>query len=247
MDKTTGEKLLVNGQPVEQSIDVKPTEDCGEAEMLFNVDTSELAGKEVVVFEYLYYKDELMTKHEDIEDESQTVGIISLETYAVNNETNEKILPYDSETVVKDTVKYCLKTGLEYTIKGRIIDKKTGSELLINGEPIEQIATITPEETCGEIEMFYPLNTTGLAGSELIIFESLYLGDQLLIAHTDLNNESESFSVEMPVPDTGFVSEDSKGNTTSSNTWIIEAVIIVIPVGLYTANRIRKRKSIYNR
>ena len=140
-----------------------------------------------------------------------------------------------------------MKTGLEYTIKGRIIDKKTGSELLINGEPIEQIATITPEETCGEIEMFYPLNTTGLAGSELIIFESLYLGDQLLIAHTDLNNESESFSVEMPVPDTGFVSEDSKGNTTSSNTWIIEAVIIVIPVGLYTVNRIRKRKSIYNR
>ena len=247
MDKATGEKLLINGQPVEQSIDVRPTEDCGEAEMLFNVDTSAIAGKEIVVFEYLYYKDELMTEHVDIDDESQTVDIISLRTYAVNNDTNEKTLPYDSDTVVKDTVTYCLKAGLEYTIKGKIMDKKTGSELLINGEPVEQVATITPEETCGELEMFYPLNTTGLAGSELVIFESLYLEDQLLIEHNDFNNESESFSVDMPAPDTGYVAESSKGNMTSSNPWIIEIAIAIIPVGLYMFNRIRSRRKIYNR
>ena len=245
MDKATGQKLIIDGQPVEKTVDIRSTEDCDETELVFDVNTADLAGKEIVVFEYLYYKDDLVTQHEDINDEKQTVSVISLQTFAYNDANNEKILPYDSETVVRDDVQYCLKPGLEYTIKGVVMDKNTQGKLIINGEPVEQEITIEPEEACGEVKMYYPINTTDLAGSELVIFESLYLDEELILEHKDFNNEHESFSVApipIPVPNTGSVSEESKGKTNFSSPWIIGAIVIIAPIGIYFTNRFYHKK-----
>ena len=248
MDKTTGEKLIINGQPVEQSVEVKPTEDCGETELTFNIDSSGLAGNEIVVFEYLYYKDDLITQHEDIDDEAQTVDVISLRTFAVNNENNEKVLPYDAETTLRDEVYYCLKADQEYTVKGIIMRKDTRENLLVNGEPVEQEITFTPKEACGRTEMFFSINTTDLAGTDLVIFESLYLEDQLILEHKDFDNEYESFSVApIPVPNTGFNTDESKGRTTSSfNFWII-SLIIIVPVGAYFTKKIHAKRINFNK
>ena len=152
---------------------------------------------------------------------------------------------YDSETVVRDDVQYCLKPGLEYTIKGVVMDKNTQGKLIINGEPVEQEITIEPEEACGEVKMYYPINTTDLAGSELVIFESLYLDEELILEHKDFNNEHESFSVApipIPVPNTGSVSEESKGKTNFSSPWIIGAIVIIAPIGIYFTNRFYHKK-----
>ncbi len=248
MDKATGEQLLIDGQPVERSMDIKSKEDCDEIELDFNVNTADLAGKEVVVFEYLYHNDDLVAKHENINDEKQTVSIISLETFAFNDENDEKIIPYEAETKIRTDVQYCLKPGLEYTIKGVVMDKNTKGKLLVNGEPIEQEITITPEEACGEIKMYYPINTTNLAGSELVIFNSVYLEDNLILDHNDFDNESASFSVTpIPVPNTGSISEDAKGSSILSSPWVIGVIAIVVPLGLHFANRFYRKKHILNK
>ena len=59
MDKSTGEPLLINGETVENSIELRSETECGQTEMIFTFDASELGGKELVVFETLYYKDDI--------------------------------------------------------------------------------------------------------------------------------------------------------------------------------------------
>lgn len=239
MDKATGEPLLIDGQTVEQSVTFTPTEDCGQLEMLYPLNSSDLAGKEIVVFESLYYKEDKLTEHADLTDANQTIDVIELKTYATNNETGEKTLPANLNVVIKDVVKYCLVPGQEYTLKGVIADKSTGSEISIDGAPVESTITFTPESTCGEVEMFFNLNTTGLDGADLVVFESLYFEDQLIIEHRDVNDEAQSLSVETPpVPETGFITKSSDGAQSAfSLNIMIGALIVIAPIGFYAISR----------
>lgn len=75
MDKEAGEPLLVDGKTVTAEKAFVPTESNGEIEVRFTFDASELAEKELVVFETLYEGETVITSHEDISDEGQTVKI----------------------------------------------------------------------------------------------------------------------------------------------------------------------------
>ena len=249
MDKATGEQLLINGQPVEESIDINSETDCGETEMNFTFDASGLGGKEIVVFETLYYKDDIMTSHEDIDDEAQTVEMVYLYTYATNNLTGEKTLPMDSYAEVKDVVKYCLKPGVEYTLKGALINKEKAEVVEFENEPVAQSITFTPEEACGEFEMIYKLNTTGLQGTDLVVFDNLYKDDELIIEHTDLNNTDETVTVEspLPAPDTGLFTSNNNGTNESGNIVFIMGVAIFVGLGGYIGMRMVAKKGIFRK
>ena len=54
MDKATGKKLMVNDKTIEATALFTPNSADGEIELEFRFDSTGLAGKEVVVFEYLY-------------------------------------------------------------------------------------------------------------------------------------------------------------------------------------------------
>ena len=242
IDKKTGEPLLVDEEPIEETITINPEEACGETEMLFTFDASELAWSEIVVFEDLYYEGELILSHEDLEDEDQTVEIIYLQTYAVNKTTSEKLLPYGEDVEIKDTVDYCLKADQEYTIKGVVMDKVTRNGILSNSMPVESEIEFTPEECCGEIDMFYELNTKDLGGKELVIFESLYSGDELILEHRDFRNVGESLSVELPPPDTGLFTKNTKETTTSNNNTLFIIGVVVVSISGYVISRLIARK-----
>ncbi|MBQ3464696.1 VaFE repeat-containing surface-anchored protein [Candidatus Saccharibacteria bacterium] len=242
MDKKTGEPYLENGQPVEQSIEITPEEECGEVEMIFTIDATNLGGAELVVFESMYYKDDIVVSHEDINDEAQTVEIVKLYTYATNDDTNEKILPLDEDVKIKDVVKYCLKPGAEYVIKGVVMNKETGEALLIDNEPVQQEITITPEEACGEVEMYYTLNTTGLGGTRLVIFESLYRNDELLLKHESFENADESVDIAPPVPDTGSFTDSNKGTKQNSPIILIVASTAVIVISNLCIRALARRR-----
>ncbi len=246
MDKSTGEPLLINGETIESSIELTSDEECGQTEMFFDFDASELAGKEIVVFESLYYNDELITDHKDINDPNQTIDIISLYTYATNKATDEKILPLDEDVIIKDLVKYCLKPNQEYTIKGVLMNKATGEKLIINGEPTEAEITFTPEETCGETEMYFSLNTKDLGGTDLVIFESLYYDEEVILEHNNINNPSETVSVAPPTPDTGQFQKSTNSSKTSGTITIIYLTTILGVFG-YGTKRIISKKNFLKR
>ncbi len=231
MDKSTGSELLINGNPVKTSIPLNSETECGEVEMEFEFDASELGGQDVVVFEKLYYQDNLILEHSDINDENQTLSFLYLRTFATNRSTQAKILPLDEEVEIVDQVDYCLKTDIEYTLVGVVMDKGTGDKLLIDDAPVEDELTFTPEECCGQVEMSFTLHTANLAGAELVIFENLYQDDQLVLEHNNLYNIAQTVSVETPLPapepvpeitpDTGSFSKESSGANESIGVLLI--------------------------
>ena len=73
-DKSTGEKLVINGQYVMASKTFKPEKSDGFIELSFTFDASSLS-TDIVVFEYLYHNGVEVATHTEIEDEGQTVTI----------------------------------------------------------------------------------------------------------------------------------------------------------------------------
>ncbi|MBQ3436560.1 VaFE repeat-containing surface-anchored protein [Candidatus Saccharibacteria bacterium] len=247
MDKSTGEPLIINGETVESSVKLRSETECGQTEMIFTFDASELGGKELVVFETLYYKENIITKHDDIDDLGQTIELVYLRTFATNDATDEKTLPLNQDVVIKDEVKYCLKPGEEYTVKGILMNKNTGNGLLINSEPVEAEITFTPEESCGQTEMYFKFNTADLGGADLVVFESLYRNDELMLEHRDLENIDETVSVAPPAPDTGFMTRIVSDGGNTGHILYIAGGIIFLGIGGYFTSRYFSKKNFLKR
>lgn len=254
MDKSTGNPILVNGEPVTKRSE-SIYQGCGTIDLFFELDTSSIASKSIVVFEELWVypgdgfgPEHKIISHEDLEDEDQTVYVIDISTTVQPTENGTKIFPLDSDVTVTDMVHYCLQPGLEYTVKGVVMDKSTGNGLLVDSKLVEQSVTFTPTEACGEFPMYYTFNTKGLAGAKLVIFESLYHNDELLIEHKDIENELESFEIDITPPETGFITKTTSGSQeTSHQEFLIIAIIAIAPVGAYAINRRQARKHFLNR
>ena len=121
MDKATGEPLLVDGNQVTSSLAFTPLSPDGEVELEFTFDASELAGKEIVVFERLYKDASEIAVHADIDDEAQTVHV--KEPSPQEKDTPEKGTPYDKTGVtglwpLYAAVGACLVAGLGAIVHG---------------------------------------------------------------------------------------------------------------------------------
>ena len=79
IDRETGKPCLENNEELWFSQTFIPESDTGTVEMRFSLDTSGLAGKEFVIFEYLWQDGDLVTSHEDPSDKDQTVRVLSPE------------------------------------------------------------------------------------------------------------------------------------------------------------------------
>ena len=128
------------------------------------------------------------------------------------------------------------------------MDKSTGNGLLVNSKLVEQSVTFTPTEACGELDMFYGFNTTGLGGAQLVIFESLYQGNQLILEHKDIENELESFEIDINVPDTGYIIKHAAGGRESSHQELLFiAIASIAPLIIYGFNRLSAHKRFMKR
>ena len=75
MDKSTNEKLLIDGKEITSSAEFTAEKENGTVEVSFTFDCSGLAGKSIVVFEILYQDTLEVAVHADIEDKAQTVTV----------------------------------------------------------------------------------------------------------------------------------------------------------------------------
>lgn len=101
------------------------------------------------------------------------------------------------EAVIKDTVAYQnLEPEKTYVLKGILMDSGTGEPLLLEGQPIEAEVEFCPEAPEGEVEVLFYLDASGLAGTKLVVFETLYEGETLITAHADLEDEGQTVTYE---------------------------------------------------
>ena len=198
MDKETGELLLVNDQQVTSEATFTPAEPNGTIDVLFTFDATGLEGKSVVVFETLFQGETEIAGHEDIEDEGQTVNFVEEPKIGTTATVDgQHTAEPTGEITIVDVVEYTgLTPGETYTVSGVLMDKATGNTLLVDGAEVTAEVEFTPEEASGTVELAYTLDASELAGTSVVVFETLYLGDVEVASHADIEDENQTVTFE---------------------------------------------------
>jgi hypothetical protein len=176
------------------------------------------AGKTLVSFETLSWNGHELAVHSDISDDDQTVYVPAVTTNAKDKASGTQKADPAKETVIVDTVTYSnLFIGRNYTVKGVLMDKDTKQPLKSGGQEVTAEISFKPEKTDGSVELSFTLDTTDLAGKSAVVFEKLYMGDQLVASDEDIDNADQTVEVNTPETPTPTVTPapDSKPETPS--------------------------------
>ena len=215
MDKETGEAITVNGNPVTASQTFTSDGTKKVLDMHFTFDSSALGGKTVVVCEKLTYGDYVAATEEDMENKDQTIYFPEIHTTATDSETADHLTLADSRAVITDTVTYTnLLKGETYTLSGVLMDKETGKELLVDGEPVTQEMAFTAGRASGTKKLKFEFDTTGLAGKSFVVYETLTLEDVEVAEHKDINDEGQT--IHIPEAHTTAADNDTKINVSQA-------------------------------
>ena len=208
MDKETGEAILIDGQPLTQTVTFTPNTPNGTVDVVFKFSADSMAGKVLVAYERLTFNGELIAKHEDIEDHEQTVWFPEIGTTAHDANNGKEFLADEAMTVI-DTVAYKnLTPGKQYVVNGRLMDKSsTQAAKDINGNEILATAFFTANETgTGSVDVEFNFSGLNLEGKTLVAYERLYQSGNEIARHEDINDEDQTITI--PKVRTTLVSEN---------------------------------------
>lgn len=225
MDKSTGKPFLDSkGKEIRsKSESFTPTETDGTVEVRFTFPATGLSGKSTVVFEDLKQGEITLCSHADIEDEAQSVYIPKIGTKATDAKSGKHSVKAGKVTI-NDVVKYQnLEKGKTYTLKGTLMDKKTGKAIKVNGKEVTATASFVAggdavsnekdtvvgdvdkdaaedaiqktERVSGEATVTFKFDASGLGGKTLVAFEHLYEGEAEIANHTDIKDKAQSVDI----------------------------------------------------
>ena len=188
-----------------------------EVEMNLGIDTSELAGKDIVVYENLYHQGSLIASHVDINDVDQTVTILNptIKTKASSSSSDiyNTNVPVRQRGYIYDTVDMTgLIPGKEYTISGQLLSKDTEEAVVLLKDGVkatlsntnlpvtvsEDNKTLSTVFTAKAESQFivirYCLDSTYYAGKSVVVVEDLYYDDELIATHRDLTDTDQTLT-----------------------------------------------------
>lgn len=213
MDKATGQALLVGGKEVASEKEFSPIAPFGAVKVDFSFDASALQGKEIVAFESLEHEGREIAAHADIYDEDQTVKVEpapEIGTVASDATDGDHEASADASVRIEDQVFYSgLVPGEPYTVKGILMDKASGEPLLVGGEPVESSAEFSPEAENGFTTVAFEFDGTGLEGTDIVIFETLYRDGEAVYEHAELDNANQTVRMTEPVPEIATTATDA--------------------------------------
>ena len=193
MNKVTGEAVLIDGKKVTASTIFTAEKAEGNVDIVFEFDASAIAGTTVVAFESMEYKGIEVAVHADIKDENQTVYIPDVHTTATATDTEDHVTGANKEVTITDKVALTgLKVGNEYTVRGVLMDKTTGKELLVDEKQIVSEETFVADKADMTITLTYTLDASKLAGTTTVVFETLYTEGKEVGRHHDLTDEGQT-------------------------------------------------------
>ena len=250
MDKSTGEPLLVGEEQVTSEATFTPAEPNGTVDVLFTFDATGLEGKSVVVFETLFQGETEIAGHEDIEDEGQTVTFVEEPKIGTTATVDgSHIADPTGEITIVDVVEYTgLTSGETYRISGVLMDKATNQPLLVDDAEVTAEVEFTPESADGTVELTYTLDASSLAGTSIVVFETLYSDGVEIAAHADINDENQTVEITEPEKPTLGTTATVDGQHTADPTGEITIVDVVeytgvIPGETYTVSGVLMDKA----
>lgn len=189
-----------------------PKSSDGTAELAYAFDARNLNGEGAVSFVWATNSaGEMIAVHADAADADQTVLFKnpSIRTKAVDATDGDHVIFNSSEASIIDTVTYKdITPGVEYTVKGTLMDKSTGKPVTVNDKPLEAKTTFVAAASAGEVEVTFTFDATKLTDKELVAFEYLYAdmdvsgkSEPVLVAqHTDIDNKDQTVAVKGAAP-----------------------------------------------
>lgn len=213
VDKATGQNI--NSQFTNKTF--VATAESMEVEMDLGIDTSELAGKDIVVYENLYHQGSLIASHVDINDVDQTVTILNptIKTKASSSSSDiyNTNVPVRQRGYIYDTVDMTgLIPGKEYTISGQLLSKDTEEAVVLLKDGVKAtlsntnlpvtvsednktLSTVfTAKAESQSIVIRYCLDSTYYAGKSVVVVEDLYYDDELIATHRDLTDTDQTLT-----------------------------------------------------
>lgn len=226
MLKEDNAELLINGERVENSYTFTADDKDMKIEMEYTFNASALGGKDLVTFEELYDmtdKDEpvKVAEHKDIEDDGQTVSIeeriINIHTTATDPEGEKSIIAGNKVTIIDTVTLENLEIGTEYQLTGWQMLKEDNTELLIDGERVENSYTFTADKEEMTVKMEYTFNASALGGQNLVTFEELYdltnKDEPVKVAeHKDMDDEGQTVLITERIITIHTTATDKDGN-----------------------------------
>lgn len=189
-------------------------ESSGTKEISYVFDATNCAGKNTVVFEYLYEvktdgKEELKSKHANLKDEGQTVRFPKISTTATFTETGDHEGLAGETTKITDVVRYeNLVPNKTYTVVGTFFDVSDNDEVRDkNGNVITKTVEFVPKEANGTVDVEFEFDTTDLKGHTLVCFEECYYQDHVIATHADLTDTEQTITF----PEIGTTANFSTG------------------------------------
>lgn len=149
----------------------------GSTTMTIDLDTTSLAGHNLVVYEVLKLGDTTIARHRDLTDADQTVTVgntyqASIDTVATDSVTGGKSLMSSSSASISDKVTYSgLDTNQSYKLTSSVYDKSTGK---VASGVADVSTSFTPESASGNIVVTIPVNSSSFtSGQSLVVYETL--------------------------------------------------------------------------
>lgn len=134
----------------------------------------------------------------------------------------EKEVEVQDKITIDDIVEYKhLVPGKEYIIKGVLMNKATNKPFTVDGKEITSEVSFVPEKPNGEVKVSFTFDASGITeNTEIVVFETLYLGGTELAAHADIEDEGQTVTITVPVPET-----PDTGDNRNYGIWIGLAAI----------------------
>lgn len=208
-----------------------PEEQSGTVSMDFSINSIYNEDTETVVFEFLFKGSELIANESDIQNEGQTVEIVTpkLSTTATDKTDGDHTLLPSREATVVDHVEYTdLIPGKEYTIEGVLMDKATGTELIVGDGKVTAVATFVPNKANGSVDLEFTFDASELGGKDLVAFEVAYKDGIQIADHQDIDDEGQTVSVSEPDDNTLDTPDGDGYSKTGVDMTLIYALIAAL-------------------
>lgn len=130
----------------------------------------------------------------------------------------EKEVTAGETVTIDDVVSFKhLVPNKEYTLKGILMDKKTGKPFVVDDEEINAEVTFTPETSNGEVTVSFTFDGSAVTKeTDIVVFESLYSEDVEIATHTDIDDENQTVTIHpQPEPE-----KPQTGDNSNIGFWI---------------------------
>lgn len=189
----------------------------------------DVTGKTIALVTKVYHGVYLSDKHnENLDDAAESVQFATVGTQARDKDTEQKIGISDGKIDIIDKVTYHnLVVGFDYEISGILMNKETNTPLLdINGNTITAHDTFTAQQSDGERELLFSLESAINSAFNAVAFETLSMESNIIASHEEID-DVEQTTVYPSVVTTARdgATNDFTGNASGEQVSIIDKIV----------------------